>query len=150
MEAFRKALAADAGHVEARIRLGRLLLLEGQLDRAVGELRTALAAADSPILRYFAQLFLGRAYELLAQTEGARQAYEAAVQLFPEAQSPRLALSQIALQAGRRSTAHEILEFLSRSSRSGADPWWNYHHEREPQDVVWLERLHDAFASAAR
>ena len=56
------------------------------------------------------ELFLGRAEEALGHDEAARAAFERASALYPNAQSPRLALSQIARRAGNRAAAQRELQ----------------------------------------
>lgn len=149
--AFQQAVRLDPGHVEARIRLGRQLSLDGKQDAAVGELRTALAQTQSTRLRYLAQLLLGRATELLGRHDEARAAYEAASAAFPEAQSPRIALSQLALQAGDGEAAKSVLTFLAGGSSSDtADPWWRYHYARETANATLVSRLRAAFREAVK
>jgi tetratricopeptide (TPR) repeat protein len=140
IEAFEKAIALDPSHVEARIRLARLLTMHGKPEGAVEHLRAALALTADVIQRYYAQLFLGSALEALKQPGAARAAFEAARDLMPGAQSPRLALSQIALHAGDHGTAREVMAFITRSEGT-EDPWWDYHFLRHPGPDVWFDRL---------
>ncbi|MEX2272898.1 MAG: tetratricopeptide repeat protein [Vicinamibacterales bacterium] len=145
LDAFTQAVKLDPAHTEARVRLGRALTLNGEHDRAVAELRAALGTIDHKTLRYFAQLFLGRAEELRGGVTEARAAYQAASALFPEAQSPRLALSQLELQAGNPEAARAMFIFLEEAPQ-GRDPWWSYFSERLPGKAVWLQRLWSTFA----
>jgi tetratricopeptide (TPR) repeat protein len=149
-DAFAKAVDADPRHHEARIRLGRGLSLDGRHDRAATELRTALAGTSQRRLQYLAQLFLGRAEEARKRPGAAREAYEAAAALYPGAQSPRLALSQLALTGGDRARAAEMLEVLAARARADADPWWSYHSERVPGATAWSARMWAAFTEAMR
>jgi tetratricopeptide (TPR) repeat protein len=125
---FRRALEIEPALVEARIRHGRVL---GQLDRhqeAVRALRPAIAAADDPLLLFYAQLFLGAALDALADRDGARAAYERAAELFPSAQSPHVALSALARRAGNRTSAlAEIRQVFEAGEQGPDDPWWTYH-----------------------
>lgn len=150
-EAFQKAVRADASHAEARVRLGRAWLLHGEYAQAVDELNAALEQTGNPVLRYLTHLFLGRAYERRGRGDLASAAYEAASVLFPLAQSPRLAISQLALQAGERDATRGIVAFLSLpAAREADDPWWSYHWERERDHRVWIARLREAFARATK
>jgi hypothetical protein len=56
---FRRALAAAPDLCEARLRLGRLLYLQGDLDGATRELDAAIATSPPPPMRYLAALFRG-------------------------------------------------------------------------------------------
>jgi hypothetical protein len=130
---FRDSLVHRADHLEARIRHGRVL---DSLDRhaeASKELRRAIADGASDQLLYLAQLFLGRAEEALGHDEAARAAFERASALYPKAQSPRLALSQIARRAGNRAVAQRELQAIATlpdDERRREDPWWHYYNVR--------------------
>ena len=92
-------------------------------------LRTA-RAISSCISR---ELFLGRAEEALGHDEAARAAFERASALYPNAQSPRLALSQIARRAGNRAAAQRELQAIAAlpdDERRREDPWWLYYDVR--------------------
>jgi hypothetical protein len=59
------------------------------------ELKTAAAALTEPILAYLAALSLGREYEFQGDRSAAREQYEAAIRLYPTAQTPGLALDHL-------------------------------------------------------
>jgi tetratricopeptide (TPR) repeat protein len=126
---LKRALDRQPAFVEARIRYGRVLTLLDRPDDAVKELRRATDAAGDPVLGYFAQLFLGAASEAANRRDEARRAYERAAALAPQAQSPRLSLSQLAARAGDRRAAMRALEpMLEQGSGvdDRSDPWWVY------------------------
>jgi tetratricopeptide (TPR) repeat protein len=125
---LRRSLAVDPDRVEARIRLGRVLGLLGRSEDAARELRAALRRAPEPLLEYFAALFLGREADTLGHRDEARRSYERAAALFPRAQSPRLALSELAMHHGDASVATAALDSMWRLSSvgQGEDPWWDY------------------------
>ena len=106
-ELLRRALEPQPAFVEARIRLGRVLYLLGRHEAAARELQQAVAALsssgskaadDDGLLRYYAEMFLGAASESLGRNDSARVSYARAAALYPDAPSPRLALSQLALR----------------------------------------------------
>lgn len=148
-DAFRAAIAADPGHLEARLHLAQVLNVDGKYDEALQEAAIVLEGVVHPWHRYFAFLFLGRAEEGRGHPDEARDAYTSASGLFPDAQSPRMAISQIDLRAGKRVEAAAVFEFLARERRYDADPWWQYDGVRVPDDD-WLARLRAAFAEATR
>jgi tetratricopeptide (TPR) repeat protein len=126
---LKRALDREPMFVEARIRYGRVLTLLDRADDAVKELRRAAAGAGDPLLDYFAQLFLGAASEAANRRDDARRAYERAAALAPEAQSPRLSLSQLAARAGDREAALRALEPMLAQAPlvdDRSDPWWSY------------------------
>ena len=56
-------------------------------------------------------------------------AYERAAAIYPGAQSPRLALSELAARAGERTVAAPaaLAAIAVTPDRESADPWWSYH-----------------------
>lgn len=144
IDAFSKSIAAEPAHVESRIRLGRLLASTGKPGPAAAHLREALARASDPRHRYFAHLFLGRAEEMRGDAAAARAAYVDASRLFPGAQSPRFALSQLERRTGNRIAAAEALRFLEAPSGDD-DPWWSYQYVTLPGDEAWFARLRSVF-----
>jgi tetratricopeptide (TPR) repeat protein len=145
---YRRALEARPGMIEPRIRLGRVL---GRLDRpkdAVGELRLAVSKAVNPLLLYYGLLFLGAQLEVLGNHEEARTSYERAAALYPLAQAPALALSQLAARAGNHAAARDAVRPVF--DRPGDpddsdDPWWLYHTTHARSVVVLLPEMYRAF-----
>jgi tetratricopeptide (TPR) repeat protein len=130
---YRDSLTHRPDHIEARIRHGRVLDNLGRPDDACEELRRAIAGGASGHLLYLAELFLGRAEEARGNDEAARAAFERASALYPNAQSPRLALSQIARRAGNRAAAQRELHALAElpgDQNRREDPWWLYYDVR--------------------
>ena len=130
---FRGSLGHRPQHLEARVRHGRVLGRLGRHAEASAELRRAIADGASEQLLYLAQLFLGRAEEALGDDNAARAAFERAAALYPKAQSPRLALSQIARRSGNRAAAQRELQAiaaLSDDEQRREDPWWLYYNVR--------------------
>jgi Tfp pilus assembly protein PilF len=130
---FREALIHRPDHIEARVRHGRVLDDLKRHDAAAEELRRAIADGAGEHLLYLAHLFLGRAEEARGRDNAARAAFERASALYPNAQSPRLALSQMARRAGDRAAAQRELgaiAALPHDERSREDPWWLYYDVR--------------------
>lgn len=130
---FRDSLVQRSDHLEARVRHGHVLDDLGRHEEASEELRRAITDGASDQLLYLAQLFLGRAEQALGHDEAARAAFERASALYPKAQSPRLALSQIARRAGNRTAAQRELHAIAAlpdDERRREDPWWLYYHVR--------------------
>ena len=126
---LKRALDLNPMHTEARIHYGRVLTLLNRAADAITELRRTAAAATEPEQRYYAWLFLGGALEAANRRDEAQAAYESAMALFPRAQSPRLALSQLAARDGNRANALRALEpLLDPPIDEGTreDPWWTY------------------------
>lgn len=130
---FRDALAQRPDHVETRVRRGRVLDDLGRHEEASQELRRAIADGASGSLLYLAELFVGRAEEASGRYEAARAAFEHASALYPNAQSPRLALSQLARRMGDRRAAQRELQVIAKlpdDEQRREDPWWFYYDMR--------------------
>jgi tetratricopeptide (TPR) repeat protein len=130
---FRESITAEPSQVEARVRHGRVLGELGRHDEATTELRYAIEHGADGIHLFYAQLFLGHQEEALGREESARQAFERAAELYPKAQTPRLALSQLARRSGRREAARTEVEYLASlpaDERRREDPWWSYYDVR--------------------
>jgi tetratricopeptide (TPR) repeat protein len=142
---FRRTLAAGPTYHEARIRLGRVLGRQGRHEEAARELRAAVAAVDvNPLLLYYASMFLGVEAEALGRSAEAKGAYERAAKLYPDAQSPGLALSALALRRGDREAALRLIEpVLNREKTDeGRDPWWTYERSQTRVTGALLNRLY--------
>jgi tetratricopeptide (TPR) repeat protein len=139
---YRRALAADPQLAEARIRLGRVLGLQGRAEEAVRELESALAADLDSQHRYFALLFLGAAREGLGQPADAVQAFEQAARA-EGARVPHLAIARLAREHGDRAQTTASLErALAPLTRDAAiDPWWLYHSAQGRRRAPWLDDL---------
>ena len=137
---FRRTLEIRPEHAEARMRLGRVLALLGRHADAAAELRRASEALTETQLRYYVSLFLGAEEEALGNREAARTAYEQANTLAPVAQSPLLALSQLARRSGDRAAALRAMDrmFALEIDDPHDDPWWWYYVDqgRDADDLL--------------
>jgi len=125
---FRDALARNPELAEARLRLGRVLGLQNRHEDALVELLRALELAEDRTQSYYALLFLGRSEEALGRLEAARRRFERASALYPIAQSPRLALSRLAVERGDEQAAQRVLDEAidPPGAHADGDPWWVY------------------------
>jgi hypothetical protein len=145
------ALTRDAG--EARLRLGHTLGELGRHDEAVAELRTAIEADLDTERLYLAQLFLGRAEQALGQRDEARRRYEQAADLYPSAQSPRLALAQLARESGDRVGALRALQNVVARPSADVDvndPWWFYYYPHLKDAAELMEEMRTIGSAEAR
>jgi len=128
---FKRALAKQPDIGETHLRLGRVLGLEGRHAEAAGEIRQAMMILADSQLRYYGELFLGAEEEALGRFDAARDAFDRAAALFPSAQSPLVALSELAKRRGDRAGALAAIQrlfALPPAGREGRDdPWWSYH-----------------------
>jgi tetratricopeptide (TPR) repeat protein len=141
---FRQVLALVPEEVDARLRLGHTLGELGQHAAAETELRRAAAASLDAGRDYLTALFLGRVAEALGRRDDAVRQYERAAARFPYAQSPRLALSLLARQAGDRARAlRELYEATTLPAADGRriDPWWDYYDVHVEDADALLERM---------
>ena len=146
---FRRALEIKPDHMEARLHFGRVLALLGRPADAAVELRRAVVELRETQLLYYAQLFLGSEEEALGNREAARAAYEHAAELSPTAQSPLLALSQLARRHGDRPAALRAMERLftipGGDPSEHDDPWWSYYVFQARDAGELLEALRQPF-----
>jgi tetratricopeptide (TPR) repeat protein len=125
---LRRALKRDPGFAEARLHLGRVLLAQEEYKAALPELAQAASSIRNETLQYYGQLFLGRAAAETGDAGRARAAFERASQLAPAAQSPLLALSQLAYSRGDVAAAAALLARVAElPSLEKDDPWWFYY-----------------------
>lgn len=124
--AFRRALAADPGLGEARLRRGRVRTLRGRLAEAVADLQQVAREDGSLRRRYLANLFEARAHEKRGELESAARAYRAAVAIEPEGQSAWIGLGCALDLLERRGEAQEAFAAALGIRRKRGDPWWSY------------------------
>jgi tetratricopeptide (TPR) repeat protein len=124
--AFRRALAADPGLGEARLRRGRVRLLQGHVGEAIVDLQQVAREDGSLRRRYLAHLFEARAHEKRGDHEAAARAYRAAVAIEPEGQSAWVGLGRALDLLGRGDEAQEAFVAALGVRRKRGDPWWSY------------------------
>jgi tetratricopeptide (TPR) repeat protein len=146
---FRRTLEIRPDYVEARMRHGRVLALLGRHAEAAAELRRALGELRDDQLQYYAGLFLGAEEEALGDRDAARAAYERAAALAPNAQSPLLALSQLARRGGDRAGALRAIArmFALAIDDPHDDPWWWYYVDQGRDGDSLLDAVRRPFLS---
>jgi len=115
-------------------------------------MRSPPAVTPDPLLRYYADMFLGAAEEALSHPDAARAAYERAAALFPRAQSPLLALSALYARRSDRGGATKAIGSvfdLPQDAESRDDPWWRYTTVQGRNAGDLLDRLRTPFLHAA-
>jgi tetratricopeptide (TPR) repeat protein len=121
--AFRDALRLEPALHEARIRLAHVIHDRGRFDDALDELDRVSVTTLTPMLRFYFHLVRGRAERALDRLDAARLSFESAHAIVPNAQTPRLALSEVTLALGDHVAAREHLAALSEGTASVEDPW---------------------------
>lgn len=147
---FRASLERNPKQIEARIRLGRVLGRRGRHQDAIVELRRATMETDNRLLQYYGQMFLGTEAAALDLTDEARRAYERAAELYPDAQSPHLALSALAVRVGDRAQALAAIQpvLTGADPLLSDDPWWSYYTSQARGLAGIVEALHAAVQKA--
>ena len=150
---YRRAVKGNPDFVEARVHRGFVLSLLGQHRNAAEELRLAASTAAGPQLRYYAELFLGQAEESLGNRVTARDQYRQASALYPQAQSPLLALAMVARQLGDRASAQDAMRqvlALPQDRPIEHDPWWRYYRWQQTNFTARFAELHAPFLDRSR
>jgi tetratricopeptide (TPR) repeat protein len=141
---FRRALALRPDMLEARLRLGRVVMEQERTAEAEAELRTVLERSTDPRTMYLALLFLGEAAEKDHRLQEATALYRRAVDVKPDCQAARVALAYASEREGRLDAARLVLTPLL--DRSGtrtipADDWTSYPSGQFQEGFEALDRL---------
>lgn len=126
---FRRTLRIDPALAEARVRLARVLLERERYREALTEATTALAGNPPPVVAFYGHLFGGRAAQSVGRYDSAAAHFDAALALFPRAQSAMLARSQLALLGADVRGAVTALGRLPQDPHPDVpadDPWAYY------------------------
>ena len=127
---LRRAVELEPGNAEAQLRYGWVLVQQKRLDPAFDALRAARATATESVLQYYALLFLAVAESAAGRHDAAIDLFEQAAPLFPTAQAPLLALSELAMRRGDRAASAAALQRLfGLPPLERVDPWWTYGTE---------------------
>jgi Tfp pilus assembly protein PilF len=125
--AYRQAVNLDPTLAEAHLRLGHVLLLTGKVDEADAAFARASAETGDRRWRYLAEMLRADGAEARGDRIAARQRYQAALEAWPDAQSPVLALSRLEAADGEWPAAQARLSTLApRAGGRAEDPWWAY------------------------
>ncbi len=138
---LQRAVKVNPGFGEAHLRLGRVMGLLGLHGQAYWELQQADQLIQDSQLSYYVALQLGCQFEMLSHPNEARDQYERAAMLYPLAQSPLLALSQLARSSDDIEGASLALQrVFDLPDRDGweEDPWWGYDlsHVRDADYLI--------------
>ena len=124
-EAYTNALKEDPKLGCAALHLGRIRMIEGDLDRAAGLLRLALTDVD-PAVAYLAHLFLGSIEERNDRFESAERLYRQAIVVFPYGQSGPLALAQLLSRTDRDAEARTVIQTRPPKAPRAIEPGWAF------------------------
>jgi tetratricopeptide (TPR) repeat protein len=123
---YAQAANIDAVRGEAALRLGHVSNDLGKPEDALKALDQAESALKDPALIYLAKLFRGIALERLGRFDDARQAYDQALTIRPQAQSASLSLAELTFRQGDRAAADKMVQDVLGRTSQPADPWWEY------------------------
>ena len=139
---YNDALEADPAYALARIRLGRVQILQNQPAHARASLESGLAAAREPRPRFLASLFMGQLQLKQNDIDAARRSFEAAVAIIPQSQDAVAALAYTELIAGHVNRAEQIARQYTAAAL--ADTWWAFKSATlDLEGLRWLrERAH--------
>jgi tetratricopeptide (TPR) repeat protein len=139
--AYEDALKRNPRLHVAALHLGRIRLVQNQLDAAVPLLRLCLQAVD-PRVPYLASLFLGAIEEQRERFKEAEAHYREALRGYPEGQSAPIALAQLLSRTGREDEARAIVvQQLDLQRGRIVDPLWTYLSSRYQEVGARLEEL---------
>lgn len=126
---YRRAVSASPAHLEAQLRLGRLLFENGQADQALTHL-TAVATRDcSAMLCGLGWLFVGDWHARHGTAADARHAYLQASRVLDVRQSALVALLRLRLLESPRAAAELVRQFDATSMlgrQQAPDAWSRY------------------------
>jgi tetratricopeptide (TPR) repeat protein len=148
-----KAVAANPNFSEAHLHLGRVLGLLDCHQESIANLQLAHAAIKDPQLLYYTSLYLGYELTMLSRFKEAREQFERAAMLFPTAQSPLLALSQLAHNRNDSEGALFAIQrvfTLPRNDFWKDDPWWIYNLSHVRDASALLEEMYRMFGELPR
>jgi tetratricopeptide (TPR) repeat protein len=119
--------------VEARVRLGYLYWATGDDEPARAELATAARTATDRDQRYLANFLLGLAAQSAQDETAAVDAFTAALEARPHAQSAALALAALDLRRGQSGRAYDRAQRAIDAGNGGTDPWRQFLYGHYPQ-----------------
>jgi tetratricopeptide (TPR) repeat protein len=132
--------------LEARLRLGWVLVRRGQAEKARPFLETVAETPGDPGRRALAWLFLGRAHERRQDAPAAVGAYRRAIEIAPHLQAAHIGLAHALEEgAGDEAARAVLVPFFRERSRSWVrdDPWNAYPFGPREMQLRPLEMLRE-------
>jgi VWFA-related protein len=141
---YRQVLVTAPGQVEARLRLGRTLFLEGRHAEAITELDRLLLGRPSTGEAHLAHLFAGAALEASGDTAGARDRYDKALVLSPRSRVAVMASARLLARTAKEGEArNQLFQLASRVDEPAPtdEPWWRYRLGGFGEDAAFEDRM---------
>lgn len=133
---LRKILGEAPDHLEAHLRLGHVLKLRGERDKALEQLQWVLDHSERQDGLLLSHLLIGDIRRQRGELSRAIESYRIAVASDPGCQAAATALSHALHRAGDRAGSRQVLRhFLDEKGNQPGktDAWWRYlqgHSER--------------------
>ena len=138
---YRQALIVAPTLIEARLRLGRVLVLRDDAEgmKVLGQIGSFV---EMPF-QYLARLFEGEVLEKRGDTAEAERRYATAVSMMPTAQSAYVALAHVRHARGARAEAADDVRSSAgaRDVPDTADPWFWYSRGTAWRAAGYVEAL---------
>lgn len=148
---LKKTITLNPDFTEARLHFGRVLGLLGYHQESIAELQTAQAAIKESQLLYYTSIYLGHELKMLMHFEEAREQFEQAAKLFPEAQSPLMALSELARTLKDPDGEQRFIQrvfALKHSNSMDGDPWWTYSFSHVRDASSHIEAMYKKYGES--
>lgn len=120
--AFEMTLKLNPGEVEARVRLGRTMMLQNRRREATAALDAVRSSKPPPSLTYLACTLLALLQHQSGRAKEAERLYLEALAAWPDGQRAAVGLSHARWLQGHLLTT----DFLHRPARRRPDPWAEY------------------------
>jgi hypothetical protein len=140
MRAFDEAAADPHTATEALVRQSRLLIRGRRYEDALTTLERAGDPTADVFVRYWSRLFRGAALDGVGDARGAAEAYAAALDVAPHAQSALAALMALSFRRDDLEVAYADRDAI-KTSTDTIDPWWEYGYGDRRFLEARLQRL---------
>ena len=146
---LRRAVSIDPHFAEARLRLGRVLVVLERPQEGLQFLEHAIADSPNRLVAFYGHLFSGDAHLSLDRPDDAQRSYERALTLFPDSQAAQFGRASALRTGGAPQALAAMLPTLTKApnSRDGDDPWWDYYDGDAAQVDELLTQLRAPFRS---
>jgi tetratricopeptide (TPR) repeat protein len=145
LDSLERAVAADPGLDEARLRQGRVLWHLGKGDEARAAFETVIERSREDTTLHLARMFLGRVHQDARREDQARREYRAALALQPTSQGAAIALADALQLAGEPEAARAVIEaaLAAAGRRELPQSLWEYDYGDSPRAPELLRALRD-------